>query len=409
MFCSLACAPSHSLRRAAVIALLSLSFAGVNAAAATHGPQNDKALKNALRNDLQDYLHARSAIEHISTLSLTVSFRSDHDDIDVAAGTTAYQGGDPVTPSNLFQTGSNTKAFTSALLLKLEAEGVLSINDKLGKWLPQYPAWKDVTIRQLLNMTSGIPSYDNTQAWEGDYSNDPYTRPTPEQLVAYVYPEIKTPGAEFEYSNTGYILAQMIIDKASRWHSYQAELDHLIKDTHLQDTFYEPYFYPRAVTSRLVSGYYVNTDDTGLEKLLGTETSGYSLGWAQAAGGMISTPHDLTKWVRALFDGDVLPPEQRRELMSLVSVKTGQPIEKTSDSDSAGFGLGVFQITDKSLGRFWGYQGSTIGYRATYAYFPKTGLILCVFTNSQTSHEKNQINSVLFPTLYSTLRAFGRD
>ncbi len=295
------------------------------------------------------------------------------------------------------------------LLLKLEAEGVLSIDDTVGKWLPEYPAWKDVKIRQLLNMTSGIPTYDNTPAWGVDYSDNPYVESQAEQLVDYVYPEIEDTGDKFEYSNTGYILAQIIIHRASQLHSYQENLDLLIKDTGLQDTYYEPYFYPSYVTRRLVAGYYVNTDDTSLEKLLGTETSGYSLGWAQAAGGMVATPEDLTKWARALFEGDVLAPQQRHELMSLVSVKTGKEIKQTSDSDPAGFGLGVFQITDKSLGTFWGYQGSTIGYRATYAYFPKTGLIICVFTNSQTSGKNNHISEGLVPVLYKTIHDFGRN
>jgi D-alanyl-D-alanine carboxypeptidase len=408
MFRSPTYAPSHHLRRLAVMVLLVLSFVGWNSAAIASSPgdQNNKALEDALRKDLQNYLDARSKIEHISTLSLTVSFRCDHDEINTAVGTTKYQGGDSVTPSNVFQIGSNTKAFTSVILLKLEAERILSIDDKVGKWLPEYPKWKDVKIRQLLDMTSGIPNYSDNPAWGRDYSDDPYIQSTPEQLVAYVYPEIKTPGAKFEYSNTGYILAQLIIDRASRWHSYQAELDRLIEDTDLRDTFYEPYFYPSAVTRRLVAGYYVNTDDTDLTKLLGTDTSGYSLGWTQAAGGMISTPHDLAKWARALFEGDVLPAEQRRELMSLVSVRTGQPIEHTSDSDPAGFGLGVFQITDPT-GVFWGYQGSTIGYRATYAYYPKNGLILCFFTNSQTTKENNEINDELVPKLLATLKAFG--
>ena len=202
---------------------------------------------------------------------MNISCRGDPEHIKIAVGTTQYGGGDKVTPSNVFQIGSNTKAFTSTIILKLEAAGLLSIDDTLGKWLPQYPAWKDVTIRHLLDMTSGIPTYDSTPAQEAQYANNPYETYTPEQLVAFVYPTIKTP-AVWEYSNTGYILAQMIIDEASPSHSYQTELDHLFAENHLKNTFYEPNFYPAAVTRRLVSGYWVNTDDPGLEKLLGMDT-----------------------------------------------------------------------------------------------------------------------------------------
>jgi D-alanyl-D-alanine carboxypeptidase len=395
-------------RIVAVIAILFAFNLLQSAVAVAESPASDKVLDAALKKDLQDYLSSRSAIEHISTLSLTVTFRGDSHPINLAVGTIKYGGGRPVTPSDLFQTGSNTKAFTSVLALQLEAAHVLSIDDTLGKWLPQYPAWKAITIRQLLDMTGGIPSYDLTDRANREYGDDPDMKSTPAELVAYVYPKMKTPGAQFEYSNTGYILVQMIIAKASHEHSYEADLHRLIAANHLDDSFYEPYFYPPAIARRLVSGYYVNTDPPVTDNLIGTDTSGYSLGWAQAAGGMLSTPEDLTRWVRALFEGNVLQPEQKSELLSLVSLKTARPITGTSLSDPAAFGLGVFQITDPKLGLFWGYQGSTIGYRATYAYFPSSGLILCVFTNSQTTHAKNRINDELIPALYATLKKNGK-
>jgi D-alanyl-D-alanine carboxypeptidase len=405
-------APSCAFRRIALGLFVAIALAAGSSALAAprdgQPPTGETPLKVALHQDLANYLNERSAIEHISTLSLTVTFRGSNERIADAVGTTEYGGDQPATPDNLFQIGSNTKAFTSVILLQLEADGVLSIDDNLGKWLPQYPAWSQVTIRQLLNMTSGIPTYDLTAAWSKDYDDDPYRKSTAEDLVAYVYPAIKTKNVEWEYSNTGYILAQMIIDKASSSHSYKAEVDRLIAENHLHDTYYESYFYPSFVNRRLVSGYYVNTDDHGLDKLLGQDSKNFSLGWAQGAGGIISNPTDVAQWVRDLYEGDVLQPQQKAELESLVSIPKGVSIPTTSTEYPFGFGLGVGQKTAQPIGLYWFYLGSTIGYRALYGYKPESGLIISVFTNSQTADDLNILDKKLLTTLYETLKKYGK-
>lgn len=398
--------PSGAFHRVAVCLCLAASLAVCSHALGT--PDDDKDLKDALHQNLQDYLTSRSSIEHISTLSMSITFRGSKEGITDAIGTTEYGGGKPVTPESLFQIGSNTKAFTSVLILRLEAEGVLRIEDTVGKWLPQYPAWGKVKIRELLDMTSGIPTYDLTPAQIDDYGSNPYIKSTPEDLVAYVYPTIKTPGAMYEYSNTNYILLQMIIEKAGWSHSYKAEVDRLIEESHLHDTYYEPYFYPTFVTRRLVSGYYVNTDEPVIPNLLGTDTKNYSLGWTQAAGGLISKPTDLTRWIRELFEGDILPPQQKKELEKLVSIPDGVKIPNTSEKYPQAFGLGVSQMTAQPFGVFWFYNGSTIGYRAAYLYLPASGLIISVFTNSQAATAVSEVDRVLMATLYETLKRFGR-
>jgi D-alanyl-D-alanine carboxypeptidase len=404
--------PSAAFRRIALGFSLALAVATSSNALASPGDgkdaKDDAQLKRALHQDLAGYLSSRSAIEHISTLSLTVTFRGSKEQIKEVVGTTEYDGGKPVTTDNLFQIGSNTKAFTAVILLKLEAQSVLSMDDDLGKWLPQYPAWSKVTIRQLLNMTSGIPTYDGTKGWNHDYNNNPLRKFTPEELVAYVYPTIETKDVKWAYSNTGYILAQMVIDKASRSHSYRAEVNSLISDNHLRNTFYESDFYPTVVNRRLVSGYYVNTDDKDMPKLLNTDTKNYSLGWAQGAGGIISDPTDLAIWVRALFEGDVLPAHQKAELESLVSVPDGIPIPQTSEKHPFAFGLGVGQLNKSPIGLHWFYQGSTIGYRAVFAYMPDSGLIISVFTNSQTAANLSEVDKKLLAILYETLKKYGK-
>ena len=198
-----------------VIALLALAMTGLATQAfAAEGT----LLQQRLEADLRHYLASRQTIEHISALSLSVSLPGGSANIEATAGTDQYAGGAAVTPADLYQIGSNTKAFTAVTLLQLEAEGKLSLEDALGKWLPQYPAWHGVTLTRLLNMTSGIPTYDSLPAMQQAYAANPRKDFSPEELIHYVYPG--TPGAPpattgWSYSNTNYVLAELVIEKAT--------------------------------------------------------------------------------------------------------------------------------------------------------------------------------------------------
>jgi D-alanyl-D-alanine carboxypeptidase len=365
----------------------------------TAGARDD--LKSQLRADLGAYLHERGAVEHISGASLSVNLPDPRRTIDVSAGTTTFGGSVPVRPDSVWQIGSNTKAFTAVLLLQLEAEHRLSIDDTLGTWLPQYPQWRDVTIRRLLNMTSGIATYDDQPAWYADYAADPQTYFSPERLVGYVLDAAATSG--YSYSNTNYVLAEMIIEQVTGT-SYQEQLyRRIIEPLRLHDLHYRPHLYPPWVTSREPAGYFFN-DQFPLPQLLGQDVSRDTLSWARSAGGIISTISDMTRWERALYSGRLLPPRQQAELESLVSTTTSQPITRTSATDPQGFGLGIAQLTDEELGTFWFYEGETLGFRAVHAYFPDSGLIIAFGLNSATADD--QI-ATLMKTVYDTLQANG--
>jgi D-alanyl-D-alanine carboxypeptidase len=351
------------------------------ASARSVGSPGDASLTSDLHTDLATYLHDHASDEHVSAASLSVSRPGRASTIDVSAGTMRFGGSRPVTSDSVWQIGSNTKAFTSVLLLKLEAQHKLSIHDTLGRWLPQYPRWRDITISSLLHMTSGIASFDDQPAFQAALAASPYRTFAKEQLVSYAVDVPLVSG--YHYSNTGYILAEMIIEKASR-DSYDHQLyTRIIGPLDLRDLFYRPSFYPPQVTAREPAGYYFGHLGPALAGLSGHDVSRFSMSWTRGAGGIISTTHDMTVWERALYGGTLLPARQQAELTSLVSVDTGQPIEHTTPGH-AGFGLGLTQTSNQSLGTIWFYEGGTFGFRTIHMYIPKLGVILALGLNSFT-------------------------
>jgi D-alanyl-D-alanine carboxypeptidase len=372
-------------------------------------------LTGELQKIVQQHLEARREAEGISGISVHISRSADDAGIDVAAGRTSRTGGEPIDRDTLFQIGSNTKAFTAAVVLKLEAEGRLDIDQTVGDWLPQYPAWKHNTIRQLLNMTSDIPTYSEAPTFMRHQAADKFRHFTPEQLVAYAYPATAPdrlpPSEGWSYSNTNYVLAGMIAAKAGGA-SYDTLLRRkIIRALGLDDTRYSSWAYPSAIIRRMASGYFENpacsdyTPDCKvgqLKPLDGQEMRWADISWTGAAGGIVSTPEDLARWARALFGGRVLPNRQLEEMKELVSLETGRPIARTTPDDPRGFGLGLAQLYDPEFGSFWMYEGMTLGYRAVLAWFPKPDLVMTIFANSQPPQGQDQIH-LLAAALYKAV------
>ena len=379
-------------------------FLGSAASAAVGPPhQNGAGLRAALRHDLSQYLTARRKAEHISAVALRVTFRGNKPGISLAAGTTRYRGGHPISTSALWQIGSNTKAFTSVILLQLEAEGKLSISDPLGKWLPQYPAWRGVTIKRLLNMTSRIPNYTDQPAFQAALAAKLRTHFTAAQLVSYVAGLPFGPKG-WHYSNTNYILAQMIIQRVTH-DSYAHQLTtRIINPLRLHTLCYAPYTCPASDASRMPAGYFFTAG--GPPSLLGKPMPPLALTWAQGAGAIVSSLTDMTTWDRALYQGQELPPRQQQQIESLVSQTTGKPIHRTTRADPLGFGLGLGQLTIRPLGTVWYYEGETLGNRVLHFYFPRSGTIIAVALNSAVADADDAI-ATLAISVYQTLQKAG--
>jgi D-alanyl-D-alanine carboxypeptidase len=378
-----------------VRALISIAVALVLTAA--HSAQAEPSLPEKVQGALERWLVDRMPEEKVTGIAAYVSFGDPGPALEAFAGKIGRIPDDPpVSRNTLFQMGSTSKSFTAAVILKLEAAGKLSLDDTIDRWLPEYPAWKDVPIRRLLNMSSGIPNYSETEAMSRIWAEEPNRTLTAQDLVKLAYPtgtnDLPTTTG-YHYSNTNYILAGMIAAKAGGKPYRDLVHELLIGPLGLESTFYEVGSYPAAVLARLAHGYFENRACTDYQPkdcktswnlpVVGRDMRTTSTSWAQAAGGAISNARDVDRWIRAIFAGRMVPQKQQAEWLSLISLKTGAPISDVSEADPGGFSLGLARAIHGPGGPHWFYEGVTLGYRTLYVWYADENLMITVQTNSQ--------------------------
>jgi len=211
-----------------------------------------------LDKNVQKILDEGRVKDKIIGMQLSILCKGDMTPHDFVSGVTTKENGTAITADTLFQVGSITKSFTAALILKLEAQGILSINDEVGLWLPQIPdTWKKVTIKQLLNHTSGIADYALNPAFQmAEFFSGGQREWQPDELLQFVATRpVQFPAGEgYDYSNSNYVLAGMIIDVALsvQGKSYADAIKFMLIDpAHLTNTFYLPQTYDEATYLRI--------------------------------------------------------------------------------------------------------------------------------------------------------------
>ena len=198
-----------------------------------------------------------------------------------------YSGRSENMPYTKYLLGSITKTFTAWAIMQLEERKLLSRNDKVTTYFPEYKEWKDITIHQLLNHSSGIPNYYQSPT---DYIRYFSTHRTPEQIISrYQYtPLLFKPGTDFKYSNTGYIVLARIIEKVSGVTYIDYLSKNVLKPLGLTNTGYNENTYS---VENLAKGYCFN---------MIVEVNGFNLSNLYGAGGLYSSTEDLFKFCKAM-------------------------------------------------------------------------------------------------------------
>jgi D-alanyl-D-alanine carboxypeptidase len=269
--------------------------------------------------------------------------------------------GQPITRDMEFGIASNTKLFVATTMLILQENNLLDLDDSLSEWLPTYPNINpNITIRQLLNHTSGVADPYFVSPWMDTIMNNPDRVFTPNEVLGWVGPPVFNPGTSWGYSNTNYVLAGMIAEVATGYHISQLIRDSILIPLNLDSTFYDV---EEPILGTVAHRWY-NTVDYHDTSRVGLNTA------CGAAGAIFSTASDMTKWYPALMTGQLLDSTSLAELTNFVV--TGGPYT---------YGLGIENNT--FFGRtLWGHGGSTWGYRSKTFYDPCLGVAVFGIANS---------------------------
>jgi len=248
--------------------------------------------------------------------------------------------------------GSNTKAFVAVVVLQLVGEGRVDLDAPIETYLPGLVRGdgidgRRITVRQLLQHTSGLPNY--TAYLSEDIVELPHVYREPRELLdlALAHKASFEPGARWEYSNTNYVLAGLLIQKVTGRPVAEEITKRIIQPLGLRDTYF-PGVGEQDIRGRHPKGYHP-TSDGKLRDITEMDPS-----WGWAAGQMIGTPSDLNRFFSALFAGKLLRPAELAQLRTTVEAPDSWP--------GARYGLGVISTPLSCGGLVWGHGGDIPGY-----------------------------------------------
>lgn len=271
-----------------------------------------------------------------------------------------------VRPGDEFRMGSNTKTMMATLVLQLVARGRLRLTDPIEKWLPgQVPNGQAITLRMLLNHTSGLFDYTNDPAMlPSVVGRDPHRWTSQELLAVGVrHPALFPPGTQWSYSNTNYVAIGALLERVTGQSLADLVRDRIAGPLGLDHTYFatsSAWFGPHVHGYEADAAHMPPEVPAEVRDLAGpqhdghVDVSGISPRWGDAAGAIVSDARDWSRFYRALMSGRLIPAAQLAQMRDTVPVFPDQP-------DGPGYGLGIDTKTFP-CGTIWGHDGGLPGY-----------------------------------------------
>ena len=334
---------------------------------------NTTELKRALQLKLDEWHKAGSFPG--ATLGVVLA---NGESFGLAVGFSDRETRTPMKPNDRMLAGSVGKTFAAATALQMVKEGKIGLDDHLGKylglegWLSRLPNSTDITVRQLMNHTSGLVRYEFKDQFTKDLTANPQKRWRPIELLAYVLDE-KPPfaaGKGWEYSDTNYIVLGMIIEFWADKDFYQEANRRLLKPLKLKNTI--PQDGPRL--KGVVQGYAgPNNPFGGRDAMIQNGKFAINPQFEWTGGGYASTAEDLARWAKMFYEGKAFSPDLLPQVLDGVPAPMLGPQTR--------YGLGVI-IRKTSLGTTYGHSGFFPGYMTDMMYFPDQKVAVAVQVNT---------------------------
>ena len=335
--------------------------------------QSTATLKTALQLKLDEWHKAGS----FPGATLGVVLPSG-ESFGLAVGFSDRETRTPMRSTDRMPAGSVGKTFAAATALQLIKEGQIGLDDKIEKylgheqWFPRLPNAKDITVRQLMNHTSGLVRYEFKEQFTKDLTANPDKAWKPAELVAYLLDE-KAPfeaGKGWDYSDTNYIVLGMIIEKVTGRKFYDEANRRLLKPLKLSDTI--PQDGPRL--KGVVQGYAgPNNPFGGTDAMLVNGKFSVNPQFEWTGGGYVSTAHDLARWARMFYEGKAFSPDLLPQVVDGVSAPMLGRESK--------YGLGAI-IRKTPAGTSYGHSGFFPGYMTDMMYYPEQKIAVAVQVNT---------------------------